>query len=330
MKKTLFLALTILASSICASATSKADKNKKNIATTVLTNQTDSISYAAGVNATSGLLPFLQQQYGVDTAHIVDFIKGFNEAESKINTPEGKAYIAGMDIAKMVAERIIPGTQEQEFKGSNITLDPKSFNAGFTAQLTKDTTIFTFKEAKDFKKDILSATGEKFLSENAKQPGIKILPDGLQYKVLTQGTGETPKENDECEVVYEGKLIDGTVFDSTKKHGSTTDKFRPGQVIKGWKEALCMMPVGSKWELYIPEELGYGERATGPIPAYSPLVFTVELVGITHPEEKKDDNKVTEKTESDVKSASKTTPTTTGKSLNKTVNKSKIKVHKQK
>lgn len=322
MKKTLFLALAILAGSIYTSATAKTDKNKKKKpAAIVLANQADSISYAAGIDATSGLLPFLQQQYGVDTAHIADFIKGYKEAENMLKTPEGKSYIAGMDIAKMVAERIIPGTQKQEFKGSNITLDSKAFNAGFTAQLTKDTTIFTYKEAKDFKKNILSAAGEKFLSENAKKPGIKILPDGLQYKIITQGTGAIPKENDECEVVYEGKLIDGTVFDSTKKHGSATDKFRPGQVIKGWKEALCMMPVGSKWELYIPEELGYGARATGPIPAYSPLIFTVELVGIKQPEEKK--------APTDAK-APETDKTISGKKATGAVSKTQIKAHQKK
>ena len=107
-----------------------------------------------------------------------------------------------------------------------------------------------------------------------------MLPSGLQYKVLTEGNGEVPKATDKIQVKYEGRLIDGTVFDSTEKHGGKPATFSPNQVIKGWTEALCMMPVGSKWELYIPQELGYGGRATGSIPAFSTLIFDVEVLGI--------------------------------------------------
>ncbi len=99
----------------------------------------------------------------------------------------------------------------------------------------------------------LAGAGEKFLAENAKKPGVKVLPSGLQYKVIKDGQGEVPKATDEVEVIYEGRLIDGTVFDATSKHGGAkTDKFRAGNLIKGWTEALTTMPVGSKWQLYIP------------------------------------------------------------------------------
>jgi FKBP-type peptidyl-prolyl cis-trans isomerase FklB len=122
--------------------------------------------------------------------------------------------------------------------------------------------------------------GEDFLAANAKQPGVTVLPSGLQYKVLTKGTGEVPKISDEVIVKYEGKLIDGTVFDSSYERKEQTNKFRPSQVIKGWTEALTLMPVGSKWQIFVPQELAYGSREAGKIKPFSALIFTVELVGI--------------------------------------------------
>ena len=98
--------------------------------------------------------------------------------------------------------------------------------------------------------------------------------------MITEGTGEKPKATDKVNVKYEGKLIDGTEFDSSYKRKPDTTTFRADQVIKGWTEARTMMPVGSKCELYIPQELGYGARQAGKIKPYSTLIFTVELVGI--------------------------------------------------
>jgi len=109
---------------------------------------------------------------------------------------------------------------------------------------------------------------------------VKTTASGLQYKVLTQGTGETPKKTDKVKVKYEGKLIDGTVFDSSYSRKDSASTFRADQVIKGWTEALTMMPVGSKWQLFIPQELAYGEREAGKIKPFSALIFTVDLVEI--------------------------------------------------
>ncbi len=106
------------------------------------------------------------------------------------------------------------------------------------------------------------------------------LPSGLQYIILKQGDGEVPQKEDKVKVHYEGRLIDGTVFDASSKHGTEPATFQPTQVIKGWTEALTMMPVGSKWRLFIPQDLAYGARAAGQIPPYSTLIFDVELVGI--------------------------------------------------
>ena len=136
--------------------------------------------------------------------------------------------------------------------------------------------------------------GEDFLSENAKKQGVVTLPNGLQYKVITEGKGEKPKATDRVTVKYEGKSIDGKVFDSSYKRNPQTTTFGLNQVIKGWTEALQLMPVGSKWEIYIPYDLAYGERGSGRnIKPYEALIFTVELVDIEKP---KAEVKVEEKT----------------------------------
>jgi FKBP-type peptidyl-prolyl cis-trans isomerase FklB len=128
------------------------------------------------------------------------------------------------------------------------------------------------------------AEGKKFLDTNSKQPGITTLSDGLQYKVVKNGTGEKPKDTDVVEVNYKGTLIDGKEFDSSEKNGGPVS-FPVNEVIKGWSEALKLMPVGSKWQLYLPPELAYGDEGEGDdIAPGSTLVFEVELLGI-----KKDD-----------------------------------------
>ena len=121
--------------------------------------------------------------------------------------------------------------------------------------------------------------GEKWLAENASKAGVKTNANGLQYKVIQEGSGESPKLGDEVQVLYKGRLIDGTVFDSTEKRGNQPAKFKLGQVIPGWNEALQLMKKGAKYELYIPSNLAYGERGSGAqIPGNSTLIFEVELV----------------------------------------------------
>ena len=242
------LVLVASASLFTVGAANKKDKNKdkKAVALVELKTSADSLSYAAGVNATRGLINYVQQSY---------------------------------------QKRVYPGTKE-ELKSANDSISHALFQEGFMAALASDTTFFTPKAAEDFQKEALAGAGEKFLAENAKKPGVKVLPSGLQYKVITEGTGEVPQKSDEVEVIYEGRLIDGTVFDSTKKHGVKSDKFKAGNLIKGWTEALTTMPVGSKWQLYIPQELAYGARQAGQIPPYSTLVFDLELVSIVKPEVK--------------------------------------------
>lgn len=298
MKK--IILITALALVVGAAFNSIDAKKKKVVAAApvvapaVLTTGSDSLSYAAGVAVTSGLMDYLTAQQGVDTACIADFIRGFKEAVGNTVTPSQKAYAAGLDIANQVQNRMLP-SMKQEFTDTPDSIILDLFYRGFSDALAKDTTHFKQAAAEAFfqgkqqtnkaaKEERLYGpnrdAGIKFLEENAKKDGVIVTPSGLQYKVLVQGEGQVPQPSDKVMVNYEGRLIDGTVFDASAKHGDKPAEFLPTQVIKGWTEALTMMPVGSKWQLYIPQELAYGERNAGQIKPYSALIFDVELVGI--------------------------------------------------
>ncbi|MDE5947748.1 MAG: FKBP-type peptidyl-prolyl cis-trans isomerase, partial [Prevotella sp.] len=122
--------------------------------------------------------------------------------------------------------------------------------------------------------------GEKFLAENAKKEGVKTLESGVQYKVIKEGNGAIPADTSMVKVRYEGRTIDGKVFDSSDKHGKDPVAFRANQVIKGWTDALVHMPAGSVWEVYIPQELAYGEREQRDFKPFSALIFKIELVSV--------------------------------------------------
>ena len=123
------------------------------------------------------------------------------------------------------------------------------------------------------------AAGKAYLDENAKKPGVNVTKSGLQYEVLTEGSGKSPKATDTVRCHYEGRLLDGSVFDSSYRRGTPAD-FGLNQVIPGWTKALTKMPVGSTWMVYIPQEQAYGEREAGKISPYSCLIFKIELLGI--------------------------------------------------
>ena len=300
MKKTLMLALVVLASASfdVAYAAKKKKKDEKEKAQPVqLATSSDSLSYAVGMVTTNGLIPYLQQAEGVDTAYMADFIRGFQEMVNAGENPKFKAYAAGMNIAGRLKGQMLSG-MKREFTDTPDSIVPQMVFRGFSDALQNDSVVMKhsaaealFKAKREYNKAAKDEklyganreAGKKFLAENAKKDSVVVLPSGLQYKVLVKGNGEIPKKTDRVQVNYEGKLIDGTVFDSSAKHGSKPATFRADQVIKGWTEALSMMPVGSKWQLFIPQELAYGDRQAGQIKPFSALIFTVELVGIDKP-----------------------------------------------
>jgi FKBP-type peptidyl-prolyl cis-trans isomerase FklB len=158
--------------------------------------------------------------------------------------------------------------------------DAKSGKPQLTDEQVNTCIVSYMQSAKSQKASGNKKAGEAFLAENKKKPGVIVLPSGLQYTVLTEGTGPKPSINDQVKVHYTGSLIDGKVFESSYTNGQPIT-LGVGQVIKGWTEALQMMPVGSKWRLFIPSDLAYGDNAAGPmIKEGSTLIFDVELLEI--------------------------------------------------
>ena len=180
----------------------------------------------------------------------------------------------------------------QNLMGSGVTsLEYADLAAGIKDVLEKNQPQISYQEAQQVLGKFFSeleakiageakAAGEAFLAENAKREGVKVTESGLQYEVLEATIGQKPKATEKVRVHYEGTLIDGTVFDSSYKRGESIT-FGLNQVIKGWTEGLQLMSIGSKYKLYLPYQLAYGERGAGAnIPPYAALIFTVELLGI--------------------------------------------------
>ena len=292
--KFVVLAVAILAC-FDGSAKRKGKKAKQAEAAKVDTCSVDTFSYAIGMANTLGLKAYLAQRMNVDTAYMANFLEGFNATFSMDERKRLEAYAAGLQIRKQVEEQIIPGLN-QRITGNDSTmlLNPKLFIEAFGNTLAGQPTDMSLQQAEEIAERQMKyyhdtnmerqygdnrRAGEAFLAANAKKDSVETLPSGVQYKVLVKGSGDIPTATSKVKVNYEGRLIDGTVFDSSyeRKQPAT---FSCNQVIKGWTEALTHMPVGSKWEIYIPQELGYGSREAGKIPPFSALVFTVELLDI--------------------------------------------------
>jgi len=269
----------------------------------------DSLSYSMGMAQTQGLKDYLSKQLKIDVNYMDDFVKGLKEGVAESSQAKA-AYYAGTQIGQQILRQMMPGLNKELFGAEStksISLD--QFMAGFISGVTGKDGKMTVDSAnqvarrlmEQVKNDALmeqygdnKKAGEDFIAAQAKlakkkKSGVTVLPSGLIYKVLVKGNGPVAKETDKVKVKYEGRLIDGTVFDSTEKHGGEPATFSPSQVIKGWTEALTLMPVGSKWQLYIPQELAYGNRDAGQIKPFSALIFDVEVLEIV--EDKKDEKK---------------------------------------
>jgi FKBP-type peptidyl-prolyl cis-trans isomerase FklB len=209
-----------------------------------------------------------------------------------LKTDKDKAsYAIGMNIGKGLKENL--KKDSVDVNNDILVRGMKDALAGTKPLLTDEETQAVLtnlqndlrkhaQEVRDAEAAKNSKAGEEFLTTNKTKPGVVALPSGLQYKVITAGTGPKPTVNDTVMCNYKGTLVDGTEFDSSYKRGKPAT-FPVGQVIKGWTEALQLMPVGSKWELAIPPSLAYGDRGTpngGPIGPNATLLFEVELLSI--------------------------------------------------
>jgi FKBP-type peptidyl-prolyl cis-trans isomerase FklB len=220
--------------------------------------------------------------------------------EPKPATPTDKvSYAIGMDIGRNLTNRqveinpdMLAAGLRAVVKGTPAAMteeEQKQAMADFQTQMRakQEERMKKVQEQQKADAEKNKKVGADFLAANKSKPGVVTLPSGLQYKIATTGTGPKPTTNDTVTAHYRGTLIDGTEFDSSYKRGEPTE-FAVTGVIKGWTEALLLMPVGSKWQLFIPSELAYGDRAMGPkITPGSTLLFDIELVGIKEKDAKK-------------------------------------------
>ena len=251
------------------------------VKTVALKSLNDSINYAFGLINGSDIAMYvlLDDTLG---AKQTTLIKHINKAmKEKVHNPQ----------LKNMGEQIGKSIKEQEANGlinePSLTTDFALIKQGFINSLLGDESQFDGPSAGEYiqstldniKYGAVKEQGEKFLEENKLKEGVTVTESGLQYEVLKMGKGKRPVATDKVKVHYHGTLIDSTVFDSSVDRGEPI-VFGLNQVIAGWTEGVQLMPVGSKFRFYIPQELGYGSRAAGSIPPYSTLIFEVELLGI--------------------------------------------------
>lgn len=273
--------------SFSAFAAKKTKKNNKKVAQPVMVKPVSpaDFSYAAGVAQSASLAQFLAQRSGVDSAHIKDFVEGLSKEVSADEAAKLRALLASIDIKKQMPQIVQSMNQQATGKGDTTYVDAATFLKGLTEGLLKTNTLSADSATKieqqqyDYYTQQLKTRNADFLKNYAKQKGVKSTPSGLLYKVIKEGDGAMPADTSEVEVHYEGKLIDGSVFDSSYKRGETAT-FAVNQVIKGWSEAVKLMKVGAEYEVCLPYEIAYGERGTRGIPPYSTLIFKIELKGI--------------------------------------------------
>lgn len=259
----------------------------------------DSLSYSIGMAETRGLKEYATTKMGLDTVYFQKFVEGV-EAGSKDQSASEKAYNLGINIGMQIASQNIAALNKELFEDdSTKTVNKDLFIEGFITAIKGqdgrikggvDAAVEYVPGAMDQLKHAAltqryaanKAAGELFLDQNKKKDSVITTTSGLQYKVLVKGNGSVPTADQQVKVNYRGKLLDGKEFDSSysRKQPAT---FKASEVIKGWTEALTLMPVGSKWELYIPYQLAYGERNMGPIKPFSALIFEVELLDIVKP-----------------------------------------------
>ncbi|MBR5749635.1 MAG: FKBP-type peptidyl-prolyl cis-trans isomerase [Prevotella sp.] len=286
MKKLMFVAVMAISAALftgCGNSTPKAN----------LKSDVDTLSYVFGMARTQGLKEYLSQT-GVDTTYMADFIKGLNEGANSGDDKKKAAYYAGIQIGQQIANQWVSGMNRELFgDDSTKTISLKNLMAGFVSGI-KNNGLMTLDSAQVLAQSMMQSikakeleksygpnkeAGEKFLAANKTKEGVKTLESGVQYKVIKEGNGPIPADTSLVKVHYEGKTVEGKVFDSSYERGEPIN-LRCNQTIKGWTDAMVHMPAGSIWEVYIPQDLAYGEREQGDIKPFSALIFKIELIEV--------------------------------------------------
>lgn len=289
MKKlNIFLVVAVIAASVLSSCNSNSTKMPS------LKNQIDSLNYAFGLANGNGIKQYYLAADSANAdslnAKIESLLRGMDEGMKGDVAENPELAELGTNIGNALKEQKTAGLMGD----SSLTVDIKLIKQGLINGMKGSNIQMTAEEAQTYLNATMQklqekrmqeqngpnkAAGEVFLKENAKKAGVVTTASGLQYEVIKKGTGALPNDTSRVKVHYHGTLIDGTVFDSSVDRGEPA-VFGVNQVIKGWTEALKLMPVGSKYKLYIPQELAYGSQSMGNIKPFSALIFEVELIGI--------------------------------------------------
>jgi len=273
---------------VAAFAFSSCDSNKAKMPT--LKTQLDSLNYAFGLANGDGIKNYYIKGDSAQKS-IKALLAGLNEGmKGKIEKGSAEMSELGTKIGSSLKDQQKSGLMGD----STLKVDIKLIKQGLVNGLRGSKVQMTPVQAQEYLQKTMTAlqskkmeklyggnktAGEKFLAENAKKPGVKTTPSGLQYEVIKLGNGPLPTDTNSVKVNYHGTLIDGTVFDSSVER-KTPITFKVNQVIKGWTEALKLMPVGSKFKIYVPQELAYAGADRGKIKPFSMLIFEVELISI--------------------------------------------------
>ena len=288
MKKLTFVAVAAVSAAMlvsCGNSTPKAN----------LKSEIDTVSYAMGVMQGQSLKEYMTRGMGIDTAYVDEFIKGLNVGVNAGDDKKKSAYYAGVQIGQQISNQMVKAINHDLFgDDSTKSVSMKNLMAALICGVKGEKTIMTAEQAQmvwQAKSQAIKAKsmeqqygknkeeGAKFIAEYAKKAGVKKLEGGVLYRVIKEGKGEMPKDTSLVRVHYEGKTVDGKVFDSSYERKEPV-QLRANQVIPGWTTALTHMPVGSTWEVVIPYDKAYGDRETPQIKPFSTLIFKIELVGV--------------------------------------------------
>lgn len=288
MKKLTFAAFAVVAAAMfvsCGNSTPKAS----------LKSEIDTVSYAMGVMQGQSLKEYISRGMGIDTAYVDEFIKGLNVGVNAGDDKKKSAYYAGVQIGQQISNQMVKAINHDLFgEDSTKSISMKNLMAALIGGVKGEKTIMNAEQAQmvwQTKSQAIKSKameqqygdnkkkGSEYLADYAKKAGVKKLDGGVLYRVIKEGKGEMPKDTSLVRVHYEGKTIDGKVFDSSYKRKEPV-QLRANQVIPGWTTALTHMPVGSTWEVVIPYDKAYGDRETPQIKPFSTLIFKIELVGL--------------------------------------------------